>query len=140
MAAEKSAIDLDTVKAVITNRFQILAQYASDVIKPVIRQQKQAGLLHADAKARKSLVRDKNLIDESGRKSLQTLLADNSTLKEVYQFREQLQSIWARTTASQKELLEALQDWCARAENTGISVLAEFARTLKRYSLLHQIN
>lgn len=133
---EKPVVDIDTVKAIITNRFQVLAKYASDVIKPVLREQKQVADI--DAAASKSLLRDKNLIDASGYQSLQNLLAKNPSLQVVYQFREQLQAIWAKTTATQKELLDALQDWCIRAESAGIESLANFARSLPRYSLSPQ--
>ena len=132
VAEEKAGVDLDTVKAIVTNRFQVLAQYASDVIKPVLKQQNPSDI---DPQARKSLLRDKNLIDENGQQSLQKLLANNPTIQQVYQFREQLQAIWSKTTATQKELLESLQDWCARAENTEIAALESFARSLRRFTL-----
>ena len=51
----------------------------------------------------------------------------------VYQFRENLQAIWGRSTASQKELLDALQEWCQQAEATGIDVLRHFSARLKTY-------
>jgi stearoyl-CoA desaturase (delta-9 desaturase) len=133
VAHEKSGIDLDTVKAIISNRFQVSAEYARDVIKPVLRQQEQT--VGIDSNVRKSLLRDKNLIDENSWQSMQKLLANNPALQVVYQFREQLQGIWAKTTATQKELLDALQDWCTRAESAGIESLANFARGIQHYSL-----
>lgn len=129
---EKVGIDIDTLKAVISNRFQVSAQYARDVIKPVLRQQED--VTNIDSNVRKSLLRDKNLIDEHSWQSMQKLLADNASLQVVYQFREQLHAIWAKTTATQKELLDALQDWCNRAESAGIDALANFARGIKHYS------
>jgi stearoyl-CoA desaturase (delta-9 desaturase) len=131
---EKAAIDIDTVKAVITNRFEVLAEYARDVIKPVLREHKQA-LGADDSLVRRSILRDKIIVDESSLQSLQKVLEAHPTLAVVYNFREQLQAIWARSTASQKELLEALQEWCRQAESTGIAALAEFARSIKKYSL-----
>jgi len=44
-----------------------------------------------------------------------------------------LQAIWAKSTATQKELLEALQEWCRQAEATGIVSLREFVQRLKAY-------
>ena len=129
----KSTVDIETVKAIITNRFEVLAQYSKEVMKPVWREQTQH--LDVGAPAHKALFRDKMIVDESSQQSLQLLLEKNPTLKLVYQFREQLQAIWARGTASQKELLDSLQDWCQRAENAGITSLANFSRTLRRYTL-----
>ncbi len=52
----------------------------------------------------------------------------------VYQYRLKLQAIWGRTTATQRELLEALQDWCKQAEATGICALRKFAIRLAGFS------
>lgn len=134
VAKEKSAIDLDTLKAVITNRFEVLAQYAHDVIKPILREQKHA-LGAEDARVRRSFLHDKSIVDPASLQSLEKVLATNPTLQMIYLYREKLQAIWARGTASQKELLEALQEWCHQAENTGIAALANFSRNLKQYTL-----
>ncbi len=50
-------------------------------------------------------------------------------------FANRFQAIWEQTTASQKELLEALQAWCKEAEATGIEALKNFAQSLQRYTL-----
>ena len=52
----------------------------------------------------------------------------------VYQYRLKLQAIWGRTTATQRELLEALQDWCKQAEATGVHALRKFAISLAGFS------
>lgn len=127
----KSTIDLDTLKAVITNRFQVMAHYAQDVIKPSLKEDKMG----QDRHLRRSFLRDKFLVDAESQQKLEKALSQSPTMEQIYQFREQLQAIWARTTATQKELLDALEDWCVRAEGTGITALANFARSLKTYSL-----
>ena len=58
-----------------------------------------------------------------------------SDLKVVYQYRMQLQSVWAGKATSYDEPLQALQAWCQQAEETGIAALQEFARRLRGYSL-----
>ena len=54
-------------------------------------------------------------------------------LNHVQQCRDQLQDIWSRTSASQKELLDALRQWCKNAEESGIHALRDFALRLKSY-------
>ena len=61
------------------------------------------------------------------------VLENFQSLRVIYQFRIKLQDIWARSTASQKELLDALQEWCQQAEATGIETLRRFAARLKTY-------
>lgn len=132
----KSSVDTDTLKAIITNRFQVMARYSKDVIMPVFREErKRAGeasyaLLR---RIRTLLVRETSLVDPSKKQELAQVLAKHQPLNIVYQFRLKLQNIWARSTASQKELLEALQEWCRQAETSGIEVLREFASYLKAH-------
>ena len=67
------------------------------------------------------------------------ILENHPILSMVYQYRLKLQSIWARSTASQKELVEALQEWCRQAEASGINALREFVKHLKMYVPQQQV-
>ena len=132
----KSAVDVDTLKALLSHRFQVLAHYTKDVILPVLREERRrAGMASQNmlSRVRKLLVRDTSLIDQSGKQQLDGVLEKHNTLAVVYQYRLNLQNIWAKSTASQKELLEALQEWCRQAEATGIDALRDFVQHLKRY-------
>jgi len=85
--------------------------------------------------SRRLLAREGSRLDAAARVNLERLLAQSQTLATVYQFRERLQAIWGRGTASQEVLLGNLQDWCGQAEATGIQALERFARNLKGFSL-----
>jgi stearoyl-CoA desaturase (delta-9 desaturase) len=63
------------------------------------------------------------------------MLQEYHRLETVYQFRQQLQEIWSRAWSSQEAPLQALQEWCRQAEQSGIKALEEFAFTLRGYSL-----
>lgn len=133
---QKTVVDIDTVKAIITNRFHILASYSHDVILPVFRDESRRASDAGKAllqRVQTALVREPSLIDPSSQAQLATTLAQYRALNVVYQFRLKLQHIWAKSTASQAELLESLQDWCKQAEATGISVLRDFVIHLKGY-------
>lgn len=132
----KNCIDLETLKAIILNRFQIMSQYSNTVIIPVFQEEKRkAGeksrQLYAHAKS--LLIRESSLISEKNKQLLTKLLNEDKALQLVYQYRQKLQDIWRRTNASQKELLDALQEWCKQAEQTGIQALAQFANHLKGF-------
>lgn len=134
----KSYIDMDTVKAVIMNRFQILSHYTKDVMLPVWQEEcKRAG----DAgkalltRAKNLLIRTEILLDDASKQRLATILDKSHTLQAVYHYRQRLQAIWDKTTASQKELIESLQEWCRQAEASGIEALCHFANNLKSYTL-----
>lgn len=133
----KTKVDVDTLKALITYRFQVLARYTREVILPALYEEKKRSsakgraLLHS---ARSVLVRDTSLMKKSQTMRLATVLENFQSLRVVYQFRLRLQEIWSRSTASQKELLEALQEWCQQAEATGIEALRQFSKRLKTYA------
>jgi stearoyl-CoA desaturase (delta-9 desaturase) len=62
---------------------------------------------------------------------LQALLAQSAVLTQVYQMRQELTLIWARSTLTRDELVVQLQDWCQRAEASGIKALADFSLRLR---------
>jgi stearoyl-CoA desaturase (delta-9 desaturase) len=137
-AASKTSVDLDTLKAVIANRMHVLAQYAQDVIRPVSRAElcgQDVACRRAYRQARRLLTRGEGRLDALGRERLARLLEGSPTLATVVDYRRRLQEVWERTTASQDALLQSLQDWCRQAEATGIHALAEFAHSLRSYTL-----
>ncbi|MFO1429383.1 MAG: fatty acid desaturase [Candidatus Competibacteraceae bacterium] len=134
----KQVVDLDTLRAVVLNRFYIMADFGRNVVLPVLREE----LRKADASRRRflkrskaALIREEARLSEEQRDRLQGALSISQTLRTVYDYRRSLQTIWARTTASHEKLLTSLQDWCAQAEASGIDCLREFAKTLRSYSL-----
>ena len=134
----KMAVDVDTLRAVITYRFHVMARYAQDVVRQVhkeeIRQADKAvrGLLK---RVRKLMIRDEMMMSDDAKRRLQDALQINHSLMVVYQFRLQLQELWNQKTANPENLLQSLQEWCRQAEATGIQALQEFAENLRGYTL-----
>ncbi|WP_111657721.1 DesA family fatty acid desaturase [Isoalcanivorax indicus] len=138
IAADKTALDLDTLRALMANRFQVMARYRKEVITPVFRDEKQRACdatRNLFSRARKLLYRDDTLITERHRARLDRLTAENETLATIYQYRLRLQEIWSRTSRNSAEMLEALKQWCQEAEQSGIRALQEFAAKLKAYTV-----
>jgi stearoyl-CoA desaturase (delta-9 desaturase) len=139
-APGKSAIDGDTLRAVIANRFHVLKLYSRRVVAPV---------LHADAEAapgfpRTQIARMRRLImredvvslrhDPRTRQWLETALQRSPKLRTVYQFMQQLKSLSNQAVRSDTDRLKRLQIWCAEAEASGIRALGDFARQLQAYT------
>lgn len=136
MDMSKSVIDMDTVKAVVTHRMYILANYAREVIKPVADAELCRSERHCRRlarQARRLLVREESSMDESSRKRLETILENSQVLATVHRSHKQLQQVWDRTATSQEALLAALQQWCREAESSGIKALQDFAHSLRGY-------
>jgi stearoyl-CoA desaturase (delta-9 desaturase) len=137
IAADKQRIDLDTLRAVISARFHVTANYARQVIRPVLKEAvaQGGGCRHTFRKAKALLVRDRRRMDAEAREELESVLRVDSRLQVVYSFRLRLQEVWERAATSHDTLVHALKDWCAQAEASGIRSLQEFARTLRGFSL-----
>lgn len=132
----KQTIDIDTLKGIFTHRFQLMADYSRNVIIPVLREERRRVGAAGQAvvrRARTLLIREQSLVDARGKKQLELAFALSHPLQMVYQHRLALQNLWAKSTASQHELLEALQEWCRQAELTGIKALKDFVRHVKKY-------
>ncbi len=132
----KASVDLETVKALFSNRFQILSRYYKDVVTPVYKEEKQranAASQKLFKRASKLLIREKSLMNRKAKHRLACLIREQNKLKLVYRYRLKLQAIWDKTATSQKELVDSLQQWCKQAEATGIDVLIRFANNLKSY-------
>lgn len=135
---EKELIDLDCVRAMVTSRLHIMADYAKQVTLPVLK----AEMLQADSSYREALKRvQKAIIRERSRmtapqiENLNQILHDNLQLQTVYEYQQRLTELWSRKYKNNESMLRAILEWCQEAEKTGIRVLEEFARSLKGYSL-----
>ena len=133
----KIHVDMDTLTAVVTNRFQVMARYGREVLARVYRDEKRRASGRARElfrRTRRLLVRNESLIDTRARQRLESLLSANARLDTVYRFKQKLQQIWQMSAVSNDHLLKALQEWCRQAEETGIRSLQDFARALRGYS------
>lgn len=133
----KKVVDIETVKAVISNRFQVMAQYYKLVVRPILKVEKQKLEDNREekrlfAKAGRLLRRQEKLLSPKASACLQTLLSRYENLRLVYAYKQSLQNIWTKTSTSQKELIEALHNWCKQAEESGLEVLHQFATQLKQ--------
>ena len=80
------------------------------------------------------LDRDERILREQERTRLAELLPKSHVLQTMYAMRRDLAAVWGRSTATREQLVAQLQDWCRRAETSGIKPLAEFSRQLRSYA------
>jgi stearoyl-CoA desaturase (delta-9 desaturase) len=48
--------------------------------------------------------------------------------------RAELAALWNRSSATREQLVAQLQDWCHRAETSGIGPLRDFSMRLRSYA------
>jgi stearoyl-CoA desaturase (delta-9 desaturase) len=136
-ASRLGAVDMDTLRAVVANRFHVLKLYGSHVVAPVMRAQARlAGSRigwRQRRRIRQHLVSENPAVDTAVADGLTASLANNHTLQTIYDFKQRLKSVWTLRSKDQTELLARLQAWCVEAEASGISALREFSMRLRGY-------
>ena len=137
-AAPRLIPNLQTLQAVITHRYHVLAQYATS-LKLVHAEEvrKLREVAPEDARALQSLEpwlhRDEKTLPETERIKVVETLSKSRALQIIYLMRRTLMALWERSTASNEQLVHRLQDWCQRAEASGIAPLVGFSQRLRCY-------
>jgi len=136
---EKLVADFDTLQSVISNRYDVMAKYAKSLKKAwyeEIGQLKEKAQLESGylKSAKKLLQREPGKLEGNQKQQLLELFSHSKALQTMHEMRMELAAIWERSHASRDQLLQQLQDWCARAEASGIEALSEFSLRLRSYA------
>ncbi|HEU4776102.1 MAG TPA: fatty acid desaturase [Telluria sp.] len=135
----KLVADLDTLQSVIANRYDVMAKYAKSFKhawrEEVAHLKNKAELESRFLKSsRKLLQREPGKLEASHKQQLVELFQHSKALETMHQMRVELGAIWERSHFTRDQLLQQLQDWCARAEASGIKSLQEFSLRLRSYA------
>jgi len=135
----KPTVDPDTLKAIIACRYDVLAKYARSLRRTYAEELgKLRRILPQDARALETLEpwldRDESMLHERERARLAEVLPKSQALQTMYSMRRELAAIWGRSTASREQLVKQLQDWCTRAEASGVGSLVEFSQRVRSYA------
>jgi len=131
--------DADTLKALLTVRFQAMTDFQRSVLKPALRE--EASLAGAKLRAllprklRRGLADDGRWLNPESRAKLQAFVAQRPRIGTLIEYRRRLAAVLEARSHDASERLHALQAWCHEAEASGIRALQEFSMRLKGYSL-----
>jgi len=134
----KAACDLQTLQAVITHRYDVVARFGRSLMatwRSELQSLRSTGLPVDMSKVKPWLHRDAKDLAAHERAGLDEALGKSKVLATIYSMRQELSSLWARSTSSKEQLLQQLEDWCHRAEASGIASLREFSGTLRGYAV-----
>ena len=133
--APKPVVDSQTLQAVIANRYDVLANYAK-ALKRTYLQERSVPLSRVPENALTllDLKRDVKDLRDVEREQLAEVLSKSRALETVYSMRRDLMKLWARSAATREQLVSQLQNWCQRADASGIRPLVEFSRRLRSYA------
>jgi stearoyl-CoA desaturase (delta-9 desaturase) len=138
-AQPKPAVDLETLHAVIANRYDVLSRYAKSLRRTYAEELER--LRHwspRDAEVLRSLKRAlmRGQAAAGGEATrLAEVLKNSRALSTAVAMRHELAALWERSNASKEQLLRQLQDWCRRAEASGVAPLVDFSQRLRSYAL-----
>ena len=106
LAAAKPVVDLETVQAVIANRYDVLARYAKSLKQTYAEEVgKLKRFSPRDAEVlrgiRRWLHRDERVLPERERATLAEALAKSKALETAHSMRRELAAVWERSSASE---------------------------------------
>ena len=135
----KSVIDMETLQAVITHRYDVMAKYTKSLRRTwseEVANLREKAQFEADRLklTKKLLQREPTKLQAPQQQQLSEVLAHSAALKTMHEMRVELGLIWERSTVSREQLVQQLQDWCTRAEASGIQTLHDFSRRLRTYA------
>ena len=93
----KRKVDMDTLRAVLSNRYHISSRYSKDVILRVLRKELRENTVQDRQlykKAKSLLIREESLLDDESKRHLDKVLSNSQMLHIVYSFRQRLQEVW----------------------------------------------
>jgi stearoyl-CoA desaturase (Delta-9 desaturase) len=137
--AEPRAVDFDTLHAVIGNRYDVLSRYAKSLKQTYAHElERLRRWSPRDAEIlgslRRALLRGQALAGVEATK-LSEALNKSRALHITLAMRQELAELWERSSASKEQLLRQLQDWCRRAEASGVAPLVAFSERLRSYAV-----
>jgi stearoyl-CoA desaturase (Delta-9 desaturase) len=124
-------VDLATVQAVITHRYDVMTRYAK-LMNAQVKGYLPQGVNVATV--REWLHLNPAELKQDEKELIEKTLAKNDKLAKLYQMRQELIEVWGRSTLTKEQLVAKLQDWCQKAEASGIEALREFSLRLKSYA------
>jgi stearoyl-CoA desaturase (delta-9 desaturase) len=135
----KVKADFETLQSVIANRYDVMAKYAKSVKhawKEELEHLKDKAQLESRflKSSRKLLQREPGKLEAPQKQQLVELFQHSKALETMHNMRVELGMLWERSHFTRDELVQKLQDWCERAEASGIKSLQEFSMRLRSYA------
>lgn len=131
--------DAETLKALLSHRFQAMTDYQRNVFVPALRE--EAAMAGAKLRKllprrmRRGLVNDGRWLKPDCRAQLSTWVEQRPRIRVLVEHRARLAALLEARGNDAAERLKLLQAWCHEAETSGIAALQNYAARLKGYAL-----
>lgn len=131
----KAKCDLQTLQAVITHRYDVAARFTRTMMETWRSELESLKGGNGVDTGRFKRWLQKDDLQAHERADLEEVVKKSKVLQTIYSMRQELSSLWARSSASKEQLLHQLEDWCNRAEASQIAGLRDFSKTLRGYAV-----
>lgn len=132
----------ETLQAIITHRYRVMQEYTR-LVKRTAKAEFAALKARAEAgeielpnvrQLVKDFRADASTLADAQRARLNAAFAQSDALKKLYQMRQELTSLWGRSTESKEQLVQRWRAWRANAESSNIAPLQAFSQRLARFA------
>ena len=132
---QAQTINEELVRAVIKHRYEVMSQY-SKTLQLAFKQEVKVmqNLAKEFADNHHWLCKDENKLSLLQRNRLESLMTANERIKQLIEMRRELTQIWARSTSTREQLLDQLNNWLKKAEESNYNLLQIFSQTLKTFA------
>ena len=135
-----TAPDTETLRALLSHRFQAMTDYQRNVLKPALREEAAAAGARLrellPRRMRKGLVDDGRWLKPDAREQLHAWVSQRPRIQALVEHRARLSALLEARSHDAAERLRQLQAWCQEAEASGIRALQEYAARLRGYALV----
>ena len=131
--------DGETLRALLSHRFQAMTDYQRNVLKPALREEAAAAGARLrellPRRMRRGLVDDGRWLKPDAREQLRSWVSQRPRIQALVEHRARLAALLEARSHDAAERLHQLQAWCQEAEASGIRALQEYSMRLKGYAL-----
>ena len=139
LAEPRIQVDAQTLQAVIAHRYDLMAAYGKSLAQTCSQ---EVARLRSAQPAQAMTVRsasnwlplDTARWSEQNRATLGEVFAASAPLQKLVEMRGELVATWERSNSSADQLIVHLQDWCRRAEESGVAALQELSLRMRSYT------
>jgi len=133
--------DTETLRALLSHRFQAMTDYKRNVLMPALREEATAAGARLrqllPRPLRRGLVDDGRWLEPDAREQLRQWVEQRPRIRVLVEYRARLAQVLEARGNDAAERLRQLQAWCQEAEASGIRALQDYAARLKGYALAH---
>ncbi|MCB0339454.1 MAG: transposase, partial [Bdellovibrionales bacterium] len=138
----KTRCDIETLKAVVQHRLDVMAHFHRAFRKVYHTELEKlskmgSGDVHLFREASNWLFNRLPTaeLSETEQNKLSQVLKKNSMLSMMYQLEKGLLALWDGASGSPEQLADQLEQWCRKAEASGVAAMERFSKRLRSYAL-----